>query len=527
MQFDPIDVLTTPFLSVTTNQTDSLKSQPQLLSLPELYSALMADRVACMTALRPHQKHALHAFLVQVGALALVAAKRDDAPTAAEDWRSLLAGLTPNFPGNEPWSLVVEDLSKPALLQPPVPEGRWEVLKEIEPTPDALDVIPYGRQHDLKSGRMRRAGPDSWFYALLSVQTISAQNGAPNKAAARSPSGNAFRSFVGISPANIGFGAQIRRDIERLCYIRSEIYDQFVGYSESGGLGLVWLEPWDGVQQLDRSKLDAFYVEICRRIRLASTLTGLVAHRTGSDNDRIREPDGLEGLTGDPWTPILNHKQKYRPFVIYDDGLSYSRVASLFDGARTQQSPLQCPASAEGKDGMVLLLRGIGIQRGKQGVSASFHERQVFVPQKAVSILRQDASKKLGGISIQRVEDARGLVRDVLAPALAALFGNSSASDKKSEPYLAAFDREIDAGFFEALFEEVTLDDHDAKADARRRWLLDLKSRAEDILATAEAGSPLSLVRRYQARAAAHRVLQGAFLRVFADKFPAQEKDAK
>ena len=39
-------------------------------SLPEVYAALLADGVDAFPALRPHQRHAWHAFLVQLGAMA-------------------------------------------------------------------------------------------------------------------------------------------------------------------------------------------------------------------------------------------------------------------------------------------------------------------------------------------------------------------------------------------------------------------------------------------------------------------------
>ena len=40
-------------------------------SLPEVYAALMADDAEAFPALRPHQRHAWHAFLVQLGAMAV------------------------------------------------------------------------------------------------------------------------------------------------------------------------------------------------------------------------------------------------------------------------------------------------------------------------------------------------------------------------------------------------------------------------------------------------------------------------
>ena len=40
-------------------------------SLPEVYAMLMADEVDAFPALRPHQRHAWHAFLVQLGTMAM------------------------------------------------------------------------------------------------------------------------------------------------------------------------------------------------------------------------------------------------------------------------------------------------------------------------------------------------------------------------------------------------------------------------------------------------------------------------
>ena len=40
-------------------------------SLSEVFCALMADEVEAFPALRPHQRHAWHAFLVQLGAMAM------------------------------------------------------------------------------------------------------------------------------------------------------------------------------------------------------------------------------------------------------------------------------------------------------------------------------------------------------------------------------------------------------------------------------------------------------------------------
>ena len=45
-------------------------------NLPELFVALAADEVRDYPALRPHQRHPWHAFLVQLAAIALHKTKR-------------------------------------------------------------------------------------------------------------------------------------------------------------------------------------------------------------------------------------------------------------------------------------------------------------------------------------------------------------------------------------------------------------------------------------------------------------------
>ena len=90
-------------------------------SLPQVYAALMADEVEAFPALRPHQRHAWHAFLVQLGAMAMHRANVDTPPDTAGEWENLIRGLTPepDYPDDEPWRLVVDDITKPAFMQPP------------------------------------------------------------------------------------------------------------------------------------------------------------------------------------------------------------------------------------------------------------------------------------------------------------------------------------------------------------------------------------------------------------------------
>lgn len=82
-------------------------------TLPGLFALLMADEVDALPALRPHQKQAVHCFLAQTGAMAMLAAGESDPPRQPQRWAELLRDLTPGFLNDEPWCLIVDDLSKP------------------------------------------------------------------------------------------------------------------------------------------------------------------------------------------------------------------------------------------------------------------------------------------------------------------------------------------------------------------------------------------------------------------------------
>ena len=66
-----MNLLTNPLISASTAQR---------LSLPGLLAAMACGEVTGFPALRPHQRPAWHMFLVQLAALALWTAKRENLP---------------------------------------------------------------------------------------------------------------------------------------------------------------------------------------------------------------------------------------------------------------------------------------------------------------------------------------------------------------------------------------------------------------------------------------------------------------
>ena len=124
------------------------------LSLPDVLARLGDGAPIEFTALQAHQMHAWHAFLVQLAAIAVHEAGDGSVRRDAENFRGLLRALTGGR--EEPWCLLVEELSQPAFMQPPVPEGSIEKWKNATASPDEIDLLVTAKNHDVKMRRARR-----------------------------------------------------------------------------------------------------------------------------------------------------------------------------------------------------------------------------------------------------------------------------------------------------------------------------------------------------------------------------------
>ena len=106
------------------------------VSLPEVYAALMAEAVVAFPALRPHQRHAWHSFLVQAGALAMNRAGMNTLPTDADEWRRIIHGLTPTGPttsrGNSWW---MTSPSQPSCSLRRVQRNERRTSRTLSPPP--------------------------------------------------------------------------------------------------------------------------------------------------------------------------------------------------------------------------------------------------------------------------------------------------------------------------------------------------------------------------------------------------------
>jgi len=477
-------------------------------TLPGAIAALLRDEVTAFTALRPHQRHAWHAFLTQLAVLALMRAGLDAAPKDENAWRGLLKGLTPDHADDAPWRLVTPP-DQPALLQPAVPGGDLSGLRNFVRTPDSLDMLVTSKNHDLKGGTMAQAALDDWLFALVTLQTMEGFLGAGNYGISRMNGGFANRPALGLAPQG-GPGAHLHRDVRRLLTMKGRP-PLSNGYAPADGLALVWLRPWDGVSSLSRSVLDPLYVEVCRRVRLQEAGAGIVARVGGSKAARIAGASG--GVTGDPWTPVRTDGDGQKALTVDARGFSYRPLVELMFPRTGALAPLQVPADDDARQDLVLVARAL--VRG-QGKTEGYHERRVPLSR---SVRRRGTLEPTDPVA-QAAHDRMHLAGDmagVLRYALFALFENgpakvdtgNDAADRKAKPFVARFEREVDLTFFEALWQEAELDDTDARGAERGRWVRGLLRRAEAVLKEADSAAAKASHRRLRARVGAQAALGG------------------
>ena len=485
-------------------------------SLPEIYAALMADEVESFPALRPHQRHAWHAFLVQLGAMAMHKASMIEPPADAKEWADLIRGLTPDFPDDDPWQLVVDDIIRPAFLQPPASSAdKLAEYKSSVESPDELDMLVTSKNHDLKAAVAVASGYDDVILALVSLQTSEGFSGAGNYGISRMNGGLGSRPAFSITPST-RTGKHVRRDIVVLLERRDDLLDD--SPMLNGGIALLWTEPWDGakVESLLLNALDPLYIEVCRRIRLLVGDDGrLRAIRATSKAARI-EAKAVNGVTGDPWTPVDRGSGK--SLTLAAGGFTYKRTV---DYLVNWERPILCePTYAEIRSPDTMQLVARGMVRG-QGKTEGYYERTIPVRRKLGSAMMRQGSgtDDVGRISNERIEEI-GKVQRILSHAIQVFLARGE-TDKVSPEHrslarnwLNQLDEIVDARFFERLQAEFEADGRDERRRIRRQWhinddkdgVVDLARRIRD---DAMDSLPCPEIERYKARVAAEGLFEG------------------
>ena len=514
-------------LNVLTDQLIRFKRDDNSViaaSLPEVFTALMNDEVTSFPALRPHQRHAWHAFLVQLGAIALHKSGLSEPPDSANEWRHLIRALTPDYPEDGPWHLVVGDITRPGFMQPPASsEDKIADYKNEVATPDELDLLVTSKNHDLKASVASSASIDDWLFALISLQTSEGFGGRNNYGVSRMPSGYGNRPAFSITPS-IRYGSHFCRDIQVALQCREEMLDDYAPFLTESGVALVWAKAWDGTKtEAITGGLDPYYIEICRRIRLVQLEGKISAIRGNSVAKRIID---VKGRTGDPWSPENTSSKGTPTAFLGPRKFGYERVVDGLVSADWKRPYLLRPTGREVSQEMHLVARGL--VRGEGGTDG-YHERVIRLNQEVTRAFgNANAQKRLGDIARERIEQV-GKVKSVLRYAVATFAAHGDSDDIKPEhwsranPWSDKLDEIVDATFFDGLQEEFEAGESE-RDEIRKQWLLNGLTRAFQIdengdgvcnharrlLSQAQRSLPCPVIQYYRARVRADSVFEGS-----------------
>ena len=477
------------------------------LSLPQCLAGLTTGAIADFPALRPHQRHAWHAFLVQLAALALHGAGRADPPENAAEWTALLRALTPDHADDAPWRLVTEDAAKPAFLQPPAPKGFAEYKREIAAADD-LDLLVTSKNHDVKQAIVAEGAPEDWLFALVSLQTMAGFLGAGNYGVARMNGGFSARPCLGLAPAEGGIAAHVRADLRRMLAGRDALLAARADFRAKGGHALLWTIPWDGGASLDLRDLDPWFIELCRRVRLFAQDGRMAARAAPSKAARIAAKE-LRGNLGDFWTPIRTKDSA--AYSVSDGGFPYGRLKRLFLEEDEFAPPPAMRADAGGA--WRLVARGVA---GGQGKTEGYYERTDIILHEQVARAlfgpKRASLAMIAQAQLAEIEAVTAALR--FGVAVAASGGKDAADLDKNDrahagPWAKQLDARADALFFSALQDRFLAEGEAAKDKAQADFVLALAGAARDILRAAAEAVPCRAQWRPRAVARAELAFEG------------------
>ena len=477
------------------------------LSLPGLLAAMARGEVEGFPGLRPHQRPAWHMFLVQLAALAMWRSELDQLPARSDLWATALRLLTPSHEDDAPWSLVVEDQRKPAFLQPPVPDQplKWSAVR----TPDALDMLITSRNHDLKQEIAHEASAEDWAFALVSLQTTEGYGGRGHQGIARMNGGHSSRPMLGLAPARAGDtsvdpSAWWARDVRRLLWERQHGDTNILGKQD--GPALLWCLEWLEGQELDLTTLDPWFIEACRRVRLAQSGSSIAGWRSVSKSPRVAAKVH-RGNVGDPWAPV---HQSGKCLTLSGGEFDYSRLTDLMFSGEWQVPLLARPGEDEHDD---MLIVAEAFSRGN-GKTEGFKSRVVPAPGRAVRMFGSPTATKLALDQVKEIKAVDSALRYALA--LAAAHGVWNAIKRShyafSRPASKRFNHAADQAFFPSLwrrFDATSQDDSSRFFGAKVDFLKRLKVAAEDALEATLPTVPCPTVHRMRTNIRARRAFMG------------------
>ncbi|HQW20069.1 MAG TPA: type I-E CRISPR-associated protein Cse1/CasA [Rhodocyclaceae bacterium] len=507
-----MNLLTDPVFRVRT------PDGPGIVSLPGLLALLGEDRIESLPGLQRHQEDAFHIFCCYLAGAVLVRAGESSPKQTAEFWREGIRQLThaEGCEDDSAWTLVVDDPTKPAFMQPPASSRAVfeRDYKPKAPTPDALDIFRTAKNHDVKSARNDVAKPEDWAYALISLQTMTGGLGNGNYGIARMNGFYGSRVCIGWRE-NSRMGPRFSLDAARLLELRNSLIDE-PPFFKPDGTALIWIKQWDGDTPFSLKSIDPFFIEVARRVRLGTDTEKLIAFGASSKSMRIAAKDA-HGVLGDPWTPILLGKE-IKSLTVVDPGFTTKLLRDLlFNAADFKIAPMQI--APDGIHGGWLTASAF---IGGEGTSDGFHFISIRVPERAKTFLfsrgtnSHDRLATLSKRGIELADEIRKPLRVALITLMEGGPDDLNEMNKQVEGWttdaIRPFTQKWNPLFFDWLWSTVDIPDD---TEALRPWFNELRQLAHDTLDSAFGRVPQRHGRSYRAKTKAQGIFLGSLKKNF------------
>ena len=487
----------------------------QSLSLPALLQALGQGEVESFTGVQRHQADAFHIFLCYLAG-AVLDWEGESSPVQDEAfWLDGLRRLT-GRDDDDAWTLVVEDPTRPAFMQPPLPSVEFlSTFSGKYITPDGIDILQLAKNHDRKGARGSSSPAEAWVYALITMQSMSGYLGGKREVA-RMNTGSGSRVCV-ETIRTFQVSDRWGQDVGRLPGYIENLLSPRKPYRRGGHL-LLWTLPWDGETSLAIDSLHPFFIEVARLARLQFEKNSVTALDRRTSVSRI-EAKALKGNVGDPWIPI--HAEKSSALTVAERGFTAQLLRDLILGTGKY-----VPASMQSldRDEREAWFHASVLVRG-QGTTDGYHEARVYIAPKAKKLLLQrgDARDRLGKLSDWALTRARDVRSKALRPALFALVEggpeqwpdtNRREAGHWVDSWLARYDQHWATGYFPWLWQTVDQTDE----AARTGWLAELQKLAMGVLEDALQTAPQRTGRRYRGKVRATGLFHSALRRHFSEE---------
>jgi len=517
-----MNLLTEPIFRTQTNR------RQQTLSLPALLAALGRDEIESLPGLQRHQEDPFHIFLCYLAAAVLDRQGLSDPRQSEGFWRDGIRQLT-GREDDAAWTLVVEDITKPAFMQPCLTSK--SLLEKLIPkatTPDELDVLQLAKNHDVKSTRAIHPNPEDWVYSLISLQTTVGHMGRGNYGIARMNSGTGSRICVGLV-YKTSLGGRWIGDTTKLLEYRPIILGGKWLY-RADGLVLTWVKPWNLETSLSTKELDPFFIESARARRLLYDKEKIVVLGGDGGTTRHINAETQKGVMGDPWAPIVDGGDK--ALTARASVFSPENVRNMIFSMNGFLAPFMLKPD---RDKGACYFKGSVLVPDGMGKTDGFYEEEIQIPGKASFILFSGGKKcdQLAAASEEGLSDSYKMQRNVLRAALFSLLEggpHKQSKGKKHRREIEAWVTQATRNFTEAWSRDYfdwlwrTLD-HEDEDQARREWLTALKEKAETVLEEAISRLPERQGRRYRAQVKARGLFFGSLYKQFPEL--KEQRDAK